>query len=93
MSKNNIKEQLESCINSISDDFVCVVNNYELSRVIDLLEDIKSFHNFSDEIELSFNNLISLMSKEVTTLSEYDIKEHFELLIYDTSEGGYCNDK
>lgn len=88
MSKNNIKEQLESCINSISDDFVCVVNNYEHSRIVDFLEDIKSSHNFSDEIELSFNNLIALISNDVKTIPEYDIKEHFELLIYDTSEGG-----
>lgn len=85
MSRNNIKEQLESCINSISDDFVCVVNNYAQSRIVDLIRSFDSELSYDCFIEIlcknglfdvfrrsqySFNRLFDEHNKQISALNE-----------------------
>lgn len=87
MSKNNIKFEIENCLNSNSDNYKCVLVDSGISKSLNDLEDFISSHSFlSDDIKEYLLKAVDLLYLQCGYLSDYDVLDIYELTLYDTSD-------
>ena len=87
MKEFKTKQQIESYLNSISEDYKCVVYNNDLdlacTALCDYIEAYK--HLFSDEILFQLNEIRGFLSSQQSTIDsdDFDICDTFSVLVYE----------
>lgn len=87
MAENKIKEQIEITLNSISEDYKCVVYNNDIDLAYTALYDYIGAYGylFSDEILEHLKITLKFLSNESPSIDSdiFDVFDTFSVLVYE----------